>query len=116
VSAERSEVRSTAPPVDVATGAAVVEFGGEIDLTSVERFRTAIRAAEAQGGDVTIDLRTATFIDSTGISALIGAAHHAAERAARVTVVVTEPLMRRVFAMMQLDAMLTVEPPLTAAD
>jgi len=94
----------------------VVHFPGEIDLTTVENFRTAIRAAEAEGGDVVIDLREATFIDSTGISALIGAAHHAAERAAQVTVVVTQPLMRRVFAMMQLDSMLTVEPPLTASD
>lgn len=101
---------------DTPSGAPVVHFPGEIDLTTVERFRTAIRAAEAEGGDVVIDLREATFIDSTGISALIGAAHHAAGRAARVTVVVTQPLMRRVFAMMQLDSMLVVEPPLTAAD
>ena len=96
--------------------APVVRFPGEIDLTTIEKFRTAIREAEAEGGDVVIDLRDATFIDSTGISALIGAAHHAAGRSSRVTVVVTQPLMRRVFAMMQLDSMLTVEPPLTASD
>ena len=91
---------------------AVVRFAGDIDLSSIEQFRTAIRTAEEAGGDVTIDLRDATFIDSTGISALIGAAHHAADRSAGVTVLVMQPTMRRVFAMMQLDAVLTVEPPL----
>jgi anti-anti-sigma factor len=101
---------------ETAVPAPVVHFPGEIDLTTVERFRTAIRTAEAEGGDVVIDLREATFIDSTGISALIGAAHHAAGRSSSVTVVVTHPLMRRVFAMMQLDSMMVVEPPLTAAD
>ena len=103
------------PPVTAVDGA-LVHFAGEIDLTSIERFRNAIRAAEAKGGNMIIDLRAATFIDSTGISALIGAAHHAAERTSRVTVQVTQPMMRRVFAMMQLDSMLIVEPPLTAAD
>ena len=102
--------------VEAVDPGAVVLFPGEIDLTTVEAFRTAIREAEAAGGNVTIDLREATFIDSTGISALIGAAHHAAERAATVRVLATQPLMRRVFAMMQLDAMLIIEPPLGADD
>ena len=102
--------------IQMPTDVPVVAMAGEIDLTTVENFRTLIREAEAAGGDLVIDLRETTFIDSTGISALIGAAHHAEARNGKVTVIAIQPLMRRVFAMMQLDGVLHFEPPLTNAD
>jgi anti-anti-sigma factor len=64
---------------------------GEIDLETAAELRGAVDAAFAadQPTLIRVDLRDVAFVDSAGISALVGAYHTAKVRGARLTV--TEP-------------------------
>ena len=64
---------------------------GEIDLETAPELRGAADAAFAadQPSLIRVDLRDVAFVDSVGISALVGAYHTARVRGARLTV--TEP-------------------------
>ena len=54
--------------------AVVVIVSGELDLDTADSLRALLRAPEAQAGTVVLDLREVTFIDSSGLSAVVG--HH----------------------------------------
>lgn len=54
-------------------GTAVTVFG-EIDLATAPRVREALEQAIDAGGEVLIDLRACSFVDSRGIAALAAAA------------------------------------------
>ncbi len=55
-------------------GAVVVELAGDFDLSGVEPFRSCIDELITSSKDtVLVDLRDVSFIDSTGISALLAA-------------------------------------------
>jgi anti-anti-sigma factor len=64
---------------------------GEIDLETASELRGAVDAAFAidQPTVIQVDLRHVAFVDSVGISALVGGYHTARVRGARLTV--TEP-------------------------
>jgi anti-anti-sigma factor len=53
---------------------AVLEVSGEVDLATVEQFRTALLDAQ-RSERVVVDLSGVTFMDSAGINALVGAYH-----------------------------------------
>src|SRR5437868_1361675 len=56
-----------------ADGTVVVDVRGDIDTTSSERLRRALtEASRRHPSRVVVDLTHVTFIDSTGISALVG--------------------------------------------
>src|SRR3982750_1330545 len=66
---ERFDMRSI-----VEGGRARVKVTGEVDLFTAPELKGALRDLIADGAtDLTVDLRAATFLDSTGISALFGA-------------------------------------------
>ena len=52
-------------------GAAVVVVRGEIDLATAPAFRAALDDAVNSSGRVEVDLRDTTFMDSTGLAALL---------------------------------------------
>lgn len=65
---------------------------GEFDLSAVESFRSCVeRAVDCTGGAIVVDLADLTFIDSTGISALLAMRRrlHAEGRELRVANVST---------------------------
>ena len=90
----------------------VVTVAGEIDLATAGDMEKGVLDAEAAGSPLVIDLREVTFIDSTGISVLVGAAARSEERGQRCTVRAVQPMMRRVFRLMALEVILDFEPPL----
>jgi anti-anti-sigma factor len=51
-----------------------VKLTGDLDASNVQAFRDAIESDVQEGGDLTIDLRELSFMDSSGIGALIEAA------------------------------------------
>jgi anti-sigma B factor antagonist len=59
-------------------GAARVAVAGEVDVDTAPRMRDALLEAIADGEPVVVDLSSVTFMDSTGLSALV-VAHRAAE-------------------------------------
>jgi len=66
--------------VGVSTGNPVIAFSGEIDLATAESFVSALGPWVEAGGPVTVDLSKVTFMDSTGIHAVIGAAEALGDR------------------------------------
>jgi len=70
-------------------GAAVVVVRGEVDLATAARFRAALDAVVDGCGRVEVDLRETTFMDSTGLAALLAA--HRRLGQAREAVVIHDP-------------------------
>jgi stage II sporulation protein AA (anti-sigma F factor antagonist) len=52
-----------------------LELDGELDLSSVATLDSEIRLAEACAKTVTIDLRGLSFMDSSGLNAILDAQH-----------------------------------------
>jgi anti-sigma B factor antagonist len=72
---DRLDTSSTSTfQVHVHANGDVVSLGliGEFDLSAVEAFRSSVEGVvDCHGGAVVVDLEDLTFIDSTGISALL---------------------------------------------
>jgi anti-sigma B factor antagonist len=76
---------------------------GELDLAGVEVLMSAVEQAAARGGDLVLDLRELTFLDSSGISAFVRIAR---ERADGRTLVLEAPRpeVRRLLDLVGLSA------------
>ena len=73
-----------------AAGGVCVRVRGELDLDSAERLRDAAAEAFAAGaGELTLDLRGLTFMDSSGLRMLLDV-HRQAERQS-VTLYIVRP-------------------------
>jgi anti-sigma B factor antagonist len=98
-------------------GAACVAVAGEVDVETAPRMRDAVVEAVADGRPVVVDLGSVTFMDSSGLSALV-AAHRVAE--ARGVPLQLRNVPRRVMklvAITGLDSLLSIETvPTDAAD
>lgn len=67
-------------------GAMVVAPRGELDIAGTARFDEAVDTALSSGGDVVIDLRELSFIDSSGLRSLLRAARAASDGGTRLTI------------------------------
>jgi anti-anti-sigma factor len=85
-------------------GRAIVFVSGEMDLASEARFRHALRTAQQGSPDVIVDLSRVTFMDTTGISALVGARRMASD--AQFHVVGATKQIRKVFEITGVDQFL----------
>ena len=90
--------------VDAAEGYVVVSAYGEIDVNNLQGFANALAHAGKSSPRVVVDLAHVTFIDSSGLGALI-AARRAQARSAGGSLVLVEPpeMLRRVLATVQLQ-------------
>lgn len=90
-------------------GQPVVVVRGEIDLATADRLNVALSQAIAAGPRVTLDLREITFMDSTGINALVAALHHLGQ--IPETTVLRDPTesVRRILAIAGIDHLLTLQ-------
>src|SRR3954469_102612 len=66
---------------------------GEVDLFTAPELKATLREVilEAGATDVTIDLTSATFLDSTGIAALFGAYRWLRSRGGKLTILADDP-------------------------
>ena len=83
------------PPLDVSVGhtayGALVAIAGELDMATVPRVSAALGAEPAASARaVVIDLAGVTFIDSTGLAALVKLEHALAARAGRLAIACPE--------------------------
>jgi anti-anti-sigma factor len=60
-----------------------VSVAGEVDLATAPKLRAALMAIT---GDVTVDLARVSFMDSSGLGALVAARKHTADSGHRFTV------------------------------
>ena len=88
-----------------ADGTATVTVRGEIDFSNADEVSTGIRdaIAELRPPVVHVDLREATFVDSTGLGALIEGYHAASDSDCRFVVVNPTENFRRVLSVTGLN-------------
>jgi anti-sigma B factor antagonist len=97
--------------IEISTAAGEVEVRlavrGEIDLTSVEELERALAGALAGGATrVAVDLGGVSFIDSSGINALVAGYRRGQERGATMVVTNTPPPVRHVLELVGVYAAL----------
>lgn len=77
---------------------------GEIDISNATKLRESIDYALAQPTEkVRLDFANVSYIDSTGIGVLVGAAHHAQESGKGFEAVNARPNVLRVAQLLGLD-------------
>jgi anti-sigma B factor antagonist len=76
---------------------------GEIDIATVARLRKRLWALAASGRTLVADLEQVSFIDASGLGALVGVAGLAAEHGASLYVVCASERIRRPFRLTGLD-------------
>src|SRR5580700_3239788 len=85
-------------------GYAFVAVAGEVDIATVTRLRESLFELAASDRALVVDLDQVSFIDSSGLAALVGAARRAAAHGARLQVVCTRPRTRQLFRLTGLDS------------
>jgi anti-anti-sigma factor len=88
---------------------ATVSLCGELDMSGVDRARTAIEQAEAGSPKLLVlDLSQLDFIDSTGLEVVLRAARRAHDDGRRLIVQRPSRYVRRLLAMTAIDQSLDV--------
>ena len=87
----------------------VVSVHGELDLNAADELRAAIDLG-SDGPRVVVDLAGTTFIDSTALGVIAGAA-----KSTELTVVASDPRIVRIFQLTGLDRSVRVERSLAEA-
>jgi anti-sigma B factor antagonist len=89
-------------------GEAVVRLVGALDLGSAPRLNEALVEVEGQApGVVVLDLRDLTFLDSTGLQAIIAADQRARRSDRALELVPGPPNVQRVFRLTLMDQRLS---------
>jgi anti-sigma B factor antagonist len=90
-----------------------LSLAGEFDLAGIEQFEAAIDRVEASDPRaIVIDLSALTFMDSSGLRALVMADQRARQAGRRLAIVPGPPPVRRVFEITQLaDRLDLIESP-----
>jgi anti-sigma B factor antagonist len=101
--------------VDQMDGCGIVRAGGEIDSHTAHQFHEAANEAASQSRHVVIDLADVTFIDSTGLGALIVARKAARERGGSVSLVSPPPVVRRLLGSTRLHDVFSIHDSLAEA-
>jgi anti-sigma B factor antagonist len=90
-------------------GASVITLRGEWDVATRERLRAALHDLGTEG-DAIVDLREATFFDSTALAELIAFYKRLNAAGRRLEALVGESNMRRLLELTSLDELLGVSP------
>jgi anti-sigma B factor antagonist len=91
-------------------GVVIAAVTGEIDISTVPQLRERLFELADSGGTLIVDLNQVTFIDSTGLGALVGTARRAAEHGGSLHAVCARPQTRKLLWMTGVDRRI----PLTA--
>ncbi|MBM6754990.1 STAS domain-containing protein [Collinsella tanakaei] len=82
----------------------LISVAGEVDISNVDALRDRIDLAlEQPTAKITLDFANVSYIDSTGIGVLVGAAHHAAEHEKGFEVINAQPNVMRVAQLLGVD-------------
>jgi anti-sigma B factor antagonist len=87
----------------------LIEVDGQIDLYSAPEFKErTLGVIESGKKRVVVDLSGVTFMDSTGLSVLVGALKRLRLMDGRLTIVATDDDIRRIFEITGLDRSFTL--------
>ncbi len=83
----------------------IVKVTGEIDISNADKLRSAIDLAlEQPTTAVQLDFAQVSYIDSTGIGVLVGAAHHATEHEKAFSIVNVQAPVLRIAQLLGVDS------------
>ena len=116
------EDHSIAPRLDIERRSAdgrtqVIARRGELDVGTVNRFGAALGEAVQgrQGAVVVADLTQLTFMDSSGLAAMLGALRELSRVGGRLVVACANPTVLRVFQITRTDATFEIHPTVEQA-
>jgi anti-anti-sigma factor len=96
--------------------AEIVVVRGEIDLATADAVRADLRAALERSGNVVLDLREVTFMDTQGLAVVIETQQSSAADRTRFAITRAPDHVHRLFDMIGLTPRLTiVDDPAAAA-
>jgi anti-sigma B factor antagonist len=108
--------RFAAATAQLGNGTAVVSVMGELDRATVPAFnRTLLDVTEAGTSEVIVDLTGCSFLDSRGLQALIATRERLKRSDRSLALVLSNPIVMRVFQLTRLDEWFQVRPSLGAA-
>jgi len=93
-------------------GIRVIALRGELDVATVPAFRDVLDplAEDETVALLCVDLVDVTFIDSTGLMALLNALRRMARRQARLVIACSNPTVLRLFEATRTDATFEIVP------
>jgi anti-sigma B factor antagonist len=102
--------------VSARAGRTVVAVAGEIDAYTAPALKAALDdAIPAKGTRVVVDLSEVSFVDSTGLGALVGGLNLARSHDGTMVLVVTVDRVRRIFELSSLTQLFPLHPSLDDA-
>jgi anti-sigma B factor antagonist len=94
----------------------VISVSGEIHVTTAPEFSQRLNDAIAAGTrGVVIDMSGVEFIDSTGLSVLLNGLRRVTRADGRLSLVVSNPTVLRLFEITKLDSTFDIHPTRDAA-
>lgn len=96
-------------------GTCVLAVGGEVDLDGSAQLRDALLSCLETAPDTVIDLSEVTFMDSSGINALITAHQAAQTGGTRLCLAAPQDAVLRVLQLVGVDTLIPCHPTLEAA-
>jgi anti-sigma B factor antagonist len=78
-------------------GCAIVTAAGQIDISTVTALRECLLELAANGRPLVADLDQVTFLDASGLNALVAAANRAAAHGSSLHVICARPRIRQLF-------------------
>ncbi len=85
-------------------GYAIVAAAGEIDISTATGLRERLFELAASGRPLVVDLDQVGFIDSAGLSVLVGTANRAAAHGGSLYAICAQPKIRKLFRLTGLDS------------
>ena len=96
-------------------GTPVVSVFGELDLATAQVFeRTLLAVTEAGTGELIVDLTGCSFLDSAGLRALVAARERLEHSDRSLALVVSNPIVMRIFKITGFDEWFEIRPSLSA--
>ena len=107
------EAVSLVTHTDVVDGSAVVAVAGDVDLVSAAHLREVMEDALGRSCHLIVDVADMTFIDSSGLSALVHAHRQAADAGGSMTVRHPSSTLKRLLSITRLETVLVVDDAVT---
>jgi stage II sporulation protein AA (anti-sigma F factor antagonist) len=109
ISARMADERPFSVRCEQRDGGVIVAAAGEVDLSTTPALREQLRSPAAQAPVVVLDLREVTFMDSSGLGAIVGQHKRAREHGFRFAVAVGGAAgVERILVLSQLVGVLEV--------